>query len=267
MATLPEDALKKELEQWVGPEPDAETVARARGLVGRILELPQGLPVKTVHAFCHTILARFPFETGVPTRLELLDESESKQLNQQALRALLTRPEQKQALSFLVQEMTGDQVFANMAELTKIFAKASAGMPWTSPELHDKLCAIYDLEEMTDQETLRKKFEKENANTLASLVQSLETHKAYLEEKEKEPRTSGLPARPLLAFLQTRDEGLFAEIYLTGAGKPRKKLATQVDKRHCPDLAATLETLRPEAEKIHRDKSTPARCLDQCPRF
>ena len=256
-ATLPEDALKKELEPWVGPEPDAETVARARGLVGRILELPQGLPVKTVHAFCHTILARFPFEIGVPTRLELLDDSESKQLNQQVLQRLLARPEQKQAFSFLVREMPSDQVLGNMAELTKIFAKDSAGMSWTSPELHDRLCAIYDLEEMTDQEALRKTFEKENANTLASLVQNLEkeTYKSYLEEKEKKPRSPGLPARPLLDFLQTRDAGLFAEIYFTGADKPRKKLATKEDQQHCPDLAATLETLRPKAETFIATKA------------
>ena len=257
-ATLPEDALKKELEKWIDQKPDAETVARARGLVGRILELPQGLPVKTVHAFCHTILARFPFEIGVPTRLELLDDSESKQLNQQALRTLLMRPEQKQAFSFLVREMTSDQVFEAMSKLKTVLTKASSGMPempWTSPELHDKLCAIYDLEEMTDQETLRKTFEKENANTLARLVQSLETHKAYLEEKEKKPRSSGLPPRPLLAFLQTRDTSLFAEIYFTSAYESRKKLATKADQESCPDLAATLETLRPEAEKFIATKA------------
>jgi ATP-dependent helicase/nuclease subunit A len=59
------------------PIADAEALARARRLFARALETPGGLKIQTIHAFCDSLLRRFPLEAGVSPRFEVLDERQS----------------------------------------------------------------------------------------------------------------------------------------------------------------------------------------------
>ena len=65
-ATLPDAALRD------GPAPAAWPRRRrpaswrdARSLLARVLDLPSGLPIMTIHGFCQSLLKRFPLEAGV----------------------------------------------------------------------------------------------------------------------------------------------------------------------------------------------------------
>jgi ATP-dependent helicase/nuclease subunit A len=79
-------ALRKELLE-LDPGLDLEkprTLARARALFAAALETPGGLKIQTIHAFCQTILQRFPLEAGVPPGFQILDDSTASLLADQA---------------------------------------------------------------------------------------------------------------------------------------------------------------------------------------
>jgi ATP-dependent helicase/nuclease subunit A len=59
------------------PVADGRRLARARRLFARALETPGGLKIQTIHAFCDSLLRRFPLEAGVSPRFEVLDDRQS----------------------------------------------------------------------------------------------------------------------------------------------------------------------------------------------
>lgn len=75
----PEDLfLLESILKHTGEEADAAMRARARTLFAEVLELPGGLQIQTIHAFCQALLGRFPVEAGLPPHFELMDERSSK---------------------------------------------------------------------------------------------------------------------------------------------------------------------------------------------
>ena len=69
---------------------DAETLtseflARARTLFARAIETPGGLRIQTIHAFCASILRRFPLEAGVSPQFQEIDDRAAQLLREQIL--------------------------------------------------------------------------------------------------------------------------------------------------------------------------------------
>ena len=75
-AMMEDDALAQELGELTRSREDLNTddLAHARRLFAQALETPGGLKIQTIHAFCATILKRFPLEAGVAPRFEVLDD-------------------------------------------------------------------------------------------------------------------------------------------------------------------------------------------------
>ncbi|HKF73520.1 MAG TPA: UvrD-helicase domain-containing protein, partial [Stellaceae bacterium] len=73
-AVLPEGELGAELQALLGSMPDQATLDQARRLFATVLDAPGGLGIETIHAFCQSLLRRFPVEAGVPPHFQLLDE-------------------------------------------------------------------------------------------------------------------------------------------------------------------------------------------------
>jgi ATP-dependent helicase/nuclease subunit A len=74
-AMMPEPALRAAIAAvgHAGPLPP-ETLARARQLFARAIEVPGGLRIQTIHAFCAGLLRRFPLEAGVSPAFTELDD-------------------------------------------------------------------------------------------------------------------------------------------------------------------------------------------------
>ena len=64
--------------------PEAQLL-RARSLFARALETPGGLKIQTIHAFCESLLHRFPLEAQVSPDFELLDDRAAKALREDVL--------------------------------------------------------------------------------------------------------------------------------------------------------------------------------------
>ncbi len=90
--TLGEDALFAEIAALL-PEQTAASdrkaaerlLGRARRLFAEVLDAPGGLQISTLHAFCQSLLRRFPVEARVPPHFALMDERDAQEALERAL--------------------------------------------------------------------------------------------------------------------------------------------------------------------------------------
>jgi ATP-dependent helicase/nuclease subunit A len=76
-ATIDDGKLAQQLVELRGEAPDADLLDYARQLFARVLDAPGGITIATIHAFCQSLLRRFPLEAGVAPHFELMDERSS----------------------------------------------------------------------------------------------------------------------------------------------------------------------------------------------
>ncbi len=88
-ATFEDGALEADLEALLGRRAGEAERALARTLLARILDLPRGLSIATIHAFCQTLLRRFPIEAGVPPHFEAIDDRDAAELQREAVAQVL----------------------------------------------------------------------------------------------------------------------------------------------------------------------------------
>jgi len=73
-ATAKPEELAQILQRLTGRPPEEAILAWAGQLFARVLDTPGGIKIATIHAFCQTLLRRFPLEAGVPTEFVVMDE-------------------------------------------------------------------------------------------------------------------------------------------------------------------------------------------------
>ena len=93
-ATAPDEKLAEALVRLGSDAPDEETKNRARRLFARTVDAPVGLRIDTIHAFCQSLLGRFPIEAGVSPWFQLADEREALTRQASARDAVLERREE-----------------------------------------------------------------------------------------------------------------------------------------------------------------------------
>ena len=90
-ATAPDEELDKALVRLGAEAPDGDARNRARRLFARTVDAPVGLRIDTIHAFCQSLLGRFPIEAGVSPWFQLADEREALTRQANARDAVLER--------------------------------------------------------------------------------------------------------------------------------------------------------------------------------
>ncbi|MGE0724394.1 MAG: double-strand break repair helicase AddA [Alphaproteobacteria bacterium] len=88
-AVVPEAELVARIERLEDALPDAARRDAARRLFARVLDTPGGMRIQTIHAFCQSLLARFPIEAGIAAHFAVADEAMSTELIDEALRQTL----------------------------------------------------------------------------------------------------------------------------------------------------------------------------------
>ena len=74
--TLDNTALDRELGELL-VVPGGETRRAARRLFADVLDLPGGMRIGTIHAFCQGLLRRFPLEASISPHFQLVEEAEA----------------------------------------------------------------------------------------------------------------------------------------------------------------------------------------------
>ena len=94
--TMPPGALAQELVALTGRFPREDDIARARQLFARVLDVPGGAKIVTIHAFCQSLLSRFPIEAGVPPEFAVIDERSAGEALAEAAEAVINAARSEQ---------------------------------------------------------------------------------------------------------------------------------------------------------------------------
>ncbi|MCB5944475.1 double-strand break repair helicase AddA [Acidocella sp. KAb 2-4] len=121
--------LNKRLGEWVVKEDaalradlaalnvpaSAATLALARQLFAQVLDLPGGMRIETIHAFCQSLLRRFPLEAGLSPHFEVADDEQATRRLREAREAALADPGAREAVRALAAQ-TNEQDFAELTQ-------------------------------------------------------------------------------------------------------------------------------------------------------
>ncbi len=89
-AVMDDGALFDRLYELTGERPSADMQVRARQLFAAIVDAPAGFRIQTIHAFCQSVLRRFPLEAGLAPHFDLLDDRTAAELLAEARQSVLT---------------------------------------------------------------------------------------------------------------------------------------------------------------------------------
>ena len=106
-ATLPEPDLIRELKEVEGSAYKPAQIERARTLFAQALETPGGLKIVTIHAFCESVLHRFPLEAGVPFDFKVIEDDERIALLTQTREAVLAQGLRGEGATVAVETLFG----------------------------------------------------------------------------------------------------------------------------------------------------------------
>jgi ATP-dependent helicase/nuclease subunit A len=90
-ATRADDALRNDLHDLRGRKPEQQDLVRARQLFATVLDAPGGLKIQTIHAFCQSLLSRFPLEAEIAPHFSVIDAATAEELRREAREAVLAR--------------------------------------------------------------------------------------------------------------------------------------------------------------------------------
>ena len=125
--TLDPAALTEALKER-GIAPTTDVVDCAQALFARVLDLPGGMRISTIHAFCQSLLRRFPLEAAVAPHFRLMEDSDSNAELQAAREAAIegADPAALRTIAGLVRD----------GEFGKLLAELRPHMQRLEPLLH-----------------------------------------------------------------------------------------------------------------------------------
>ncbi len=101
---LPREKLEAEL-RALDVAPDEKTLVLARKIFADVLDLPGGMRIETIHAFCQSLLRRFPLEAELSPHFQVADDEKAAQRLREAREAALGDPAAREAIEVLAAEI------------------------------------------------------------------------------------------------------------------------------------------------------------------
>jgi ATP-dependent helicase/nuclease subunit A len=145
--TMPAGKLAEELVELTGRYPQEYETARARQLFARVLDAPGGAKIATIHAFCQSLLRRFPLEAGVPPEFAVIDERSAQEALAEAAESIIVAarerraPELAEALAIVAGYAPEERFAELMAALAADRGKLRTALADGEAALRRRLCA------------------------------------------------------------------------------------------------------------------------------
>ncbi|HNB29026.1 MAG TPA: UvrD-helicase domain-containing protein, partial [Alphaproteobacteria bacterium] len=252
-AAMDEGKLASELHNLAGPKDLKALVPVARRLFARVLDTPGGMRIETIHAFCQSLLRRFPLEANVAPHFDLIEERDAASLLREArddmLNAARTEPGGglRRALDLTVARMSEGRLNDLLGELLNRRARfqrlieRSAGMSAIR-------AAIRNLLRVGPEET-RESVLAAAVTDIACDVAAIRRIAEALARGTEKNQAAGAALKDWLSLNPADRAAGFEEycaVFLTNDGAPRKKPATKDAVKHWADVneAMNVEALR-----------------------
>lgn len=108
-AICDDNTLTEKLKNLLGHLPSKEQYHKARTLFCEIIDGSKTINIMTIHAFCQSILGRFPLEAGLSPHFTIIEETESKALITQAIETIYKKDHQSSGVQHLVKTLSESQ--------------------------------------------------------------------------------------------------------------------------------------------------------------
>ena len=251
-ATASDDALAAEIsamEAGAGTVADA-TLARAHTLLAAVPDASSGIRVQTIHAFCQSLLARFPLESGVAAHFQVADERTAAEMLADARDVVLRRSGAdglRSAVEVLAARWNEGQAADVLRTLNtdraRIRRLLASGVEPAMKMVCDRLAlAIEDTEESILNAACAG--DAPSADALGRVAEALTAADAKTHRERGRTIADWLAAAPA-----ERRVGfdLYASAYLTKQGVTRERLVPPDVRARIPDADAVLAR---EAERL-----------------
>jgi ATP-dependent helicase/nuclease subunit A len=240
-----DEILDGDLEELLGQPPDSDAFHRARSLFAEVLDVPGGMKILTIHAFCQSLLRRFPLEAGIAPHFAVADERTARELLQEAQNRLLrhARHDAEAALADALAAITaqiGEDSFADlMGAWTDARGRLESSLVGDGTALAARAARLLGVAKGESDDALLRAACAEGAfarDKLKAAALALELGSAKDRERgadiaawlsgDEAARIAGLDA--------------YVQLFLTKEGTERKSLATKAVLEAAPDTVATL---------------------------
>jgi ATP-dependent helicase/nuclease subunit A len=162
--TIPSGELAQELVRLTGRYPNDDDVRTARRLFSRVLDTPGGAKIETIHAFCQSLLRRFPLEAQVPPEFAVIDERSAGEAQKDAAAQIIAaaragaRPDLAEALTVVARYLIEERFAELMAALARERGKLAAALEAGEEALAARLAAMAGVAPDMTVETLTVQF-------------------------------------------------------------------------------------------------------------
>ncbi len=230
-ALMDDDALRAALVDLDKERGGDIELKRARRLFAQALETPGGLKIQTIHAFCESLLRRFPLEAKISPHFELMDEVSSAELLGEAKERTIRRGltggngALRDATALIIDRV---QEFG-IDDLVREIVKHRLAFAGTTDEVIERIAEALNVDENDTIDSARAAFAKAlNLTPLREMARAFESGGKY--------EVSVAP--DLLAALAegTSDDLVNAlrAALLTKTGTPRSRFPTASVKKALP---------------------------------
>lgn len=255
-SVMPDADLRETLGELLSRSPSESEFVLARQLFAHVLDAPGGMQIQTIHAFCQSLLRRFPLEAGLAPHFQVMDERNAAELLKKAqdevmLDARLGRtPELYDALRLVtsqIHETAFPELIGALAgargrlrrvldhhggvrKLVAVLADRMDLQPGDTPSrIVDQACDQHSFDALglrvaMDALLNGSKGDMERGQMLAKWLSSTQTER--------------------LAFFEA-----YCDVFLTGKGELRKTLIT---KGAAADSLGAIDVLTVEGERMLR---------------
>src|SRR5487761_547368 len=255
-ATKSDAKLREDLASLTDPD----LRDRARQLFARVLDAPGGMRIETIHAFCQSLLRRFPLEAGIPPHFQVMEERSTAEAMGHAVAQVLDRardgkPKVLGAALDTVTQLVGESGFVELigmlaAERERVAAARAAG----DAQFEARLRARLGLQGRETADSIVRQACKDDAFAGDALRHAARILGQGVSAMDAEPsRATGR----WLGRVGGRVYGFdaYCDVFFTQKGDRRTRLATKAALALDPSIAATLadEAERLEAARTRRD--------------
>ena len=245
--------LATELTKLIERAPTDDEIRLARRLFALVLETPGGLKIQTIHAFCQSLLGRFPLEAGIPPHFAVMDERTAEEMLVAARDVVIARA-RAGADDRLAAALTIVSGHVAEGEFGELMAALLRGRSLLRQLLDD--AGGQDGVEAALRRRLGLGPDDTAATVLAAACQDrqldgdgLRQAAEALQRGSKTDVERGVAIADWLSDRAQREAGLarYCDAFLTREGVPRKRLAT---KSVAAALPAAEDILGREAERL-----------------
>lgn len=265
-ATMEDRELHDDLANLAGTSPSSDETMRARQLFARVLDAPGGMKIQTIHAFCQSLLRRFPLEAGLAPHFEIMDDRTAAETMADVQEEVLAfaRTGRDEDLAKALSVVTGQVREGAFGEVMSELARERGRLKRMLANLggaHRMRDAVYSALGVPvglDEETILTKALSDDAFDRDGLLRGL----AALEAGTK---TDIVRVPALAQFLEktTVEDRLavfndYRSVFFTTAGEPRAKLITKGAAENHPMGADALEQECARLVEVDRQRKAAA---------